>query len=68
MNKTLLEMLVCPACKGLLQYQSKSYPKELWCRAEKIAFPVIDDIPVMLLDKSRPLSLAELDAELDNAK
>lgn len=63
MNKVLLEMLVCPACKGPLSYQAQTQPKELWCRAEKLAFPIIDDIPVMLLDKARTLSLAELDHE-----
>lgn len=59
MNKTLLEMLVCPACKGPLQYHKNL--NELWCRAEKFSFPIIQDIPVMLIEKSRVLSLAELD-------
>lgn len=59
MNKKLIEMLVCPACKGPLKFQKAK--NELWCRADKIAFAIEDDIPVMLLDKARKLSLEELD-------
>jgi uncharacterized protein YbaR (Trm112 family) len=59
MDKKLLEILVCPACKGALQYQKPK--QELWCRAEKLAYRIVDDIPVMLVDEARKLSLEELD-------
>jgi uncharacterized protein YbaR (Trm112 family) len=59
MDKKLLEILVCPACKGPLVYQSPQ--NELWCRAEKLAFPIRNDIPVMLVDEARKLNLEELD-------
>ena len=59
MNPKLLEILVCPACKGSLVYQKER--KELWCRAEKYAFRIEDDIPVMLVDEARQLTLEELD-------
>lgn len=59
MDKKLLEILVCPSCKGPLVYQKKQ--QELWCRAEKLAFRIDDQIPVMLIDEARTLSLQELD-------
>ncbi|MDO8953545.1 MAG: Trm112 family protein [Gammaproteobacteria bacterium] len=60
MDKKLLEILVCPTCKGPLVYQKIN--NELWCRAEKLAFPIRNDIPVMLVDEARQLSLEELDS------
>lgn len=59
MDKKLLEILVCPACKGKLVY--KASMSELWCRAEKLAYPIRNDIPVMLVEEARQLSLNELD-------
>ncbi|MDF2529213.1 MAG: tetraacyldisaccharide 4-kinase [Gammaproteobacteria bacterium] len=59
MDTKLLEILVCPTCKGPLHYQKSQ--NELWCRAEKLAFPIRRDIPVMLVDEARQLSLEELD-------
>jgi len=59
MDKKILEILVCPACKGPLIYEPAK--SELWCRAEKMAFPVRNDIPVMLVDEARQINLEELD-------
>ena len=59
MDKKLLEILVCPACKGPLVHKAEQ--QELWCRAEKIAYPIAEDIPVMLKEDVRPLTLDELD-------
>lgn len=59
MDKKLLEILVCPACKGTLQYQKEK--QELWCRAEKLGYKINEGIPVMLIDEARKLSLEELD-------
>ena len=59
MDKALLEILACPACKGELIY--KKDLQELWCRADKLAFEIKDDIPIMLVDEARKLSLEELD-------
>lgn len=61
MDNNLIEILVCPACKGRLKY--KKDINELWCRADKIAFDIKDDIPVMLTSKARKLSLEELDSD-----
>ncbi len=54
----LLEILVCPVCKGKLQVQGD----ELICRADRLAYPVRDDIPVMLEDEARKISTEEYDA------
>jgi uncharacterized protein len=57
LDKKLLEILACPICKGNLQYQKD--PEELICKADALAFPVRDGIPVMLEDEARELSLDE---------
>ncbi len=59
MNNTLLEILVCPACKGKLIYTKNN--QELVCRADKLAYPIRDDIPIMLVEEARKMSLEELD-------
>jgi len=56
MDKKTLEILVCPECKGKLEYNKKD--NELICHHDKIAFPVRDDIPVMLVDEARQLDKA----------
>jgi uncharacterized protein YbaR (Trm112 family) len=49
----LLEILVCPKCKGELEYRAEE--QVLICRACRLAYPIEDDIPVMLIDEARPL-------------
>ena len=46
MDARLLDILVCPICKGNLDYRKTE--KELVCKPCKLAFPIRDDIPVML--------------------
>ncbi|GAB4351535.1 MAG: Trm112 family protein [Immundisolibacter sp.] len=53
MDRKLLDILVCPLCKGPLIYDAKA--GELICRADRLAFPIVDDIPVMLVDEARQL-------------
>lgn len=57
MDKKLLEILVCPICKGPLVYDKKA--SELICKGDRLAYPVRDDIPVMLEDEARALSPEE---------
>jgi uncharacterized protein YbaR (Trm112 family) len=57
MDKKLLEILVCPICKGPLVYRPDK--QELICKADRLAYPVRDDIPVMLEDEARELSAEE---------
>ncbi|MFA7619152.1 MAG: Trm112 family protein [Thiohalomonadaceae bacterium] len=57
MDKKLLEILVCPICKGPLVYRPEQ--QELICKVDRLAFPVRDDIPVMLEDEARELGAEE---------
>jgi uncharacterized protein YbaR (Trm112 family) len=57
MDARLLEILVCPLCKGPLDYRKPQ--AELVCKACRLAFPVRDDIPVMLEDEARQLAPTE---------
>lgn len=59
MNKNLLEILVSPISKTPLVYQKER--DELWSKADKLAFPIRNGIPIMLVEEARPLSLEELD-------
>lgn len=49
----LLDILVCPKCKGDLEYREAD--DLLVCHACRLAYPIEDDIPVMLIDEARPL-------------
>jgi uncharacterized protein YbaR (Trm112 family) len=49
----LLEILVCPLTKTVLEYDSAN--QELISRAAKLAYPIRDGIPIMLADEARPL-------------
>ncbi len=60
MDPNLLEILACPLCKSPLRYQKQQ--QELICKADRLAFPIRDDIPVMLEDEARVISLEEYDA------
>jgi uncharacterized protein YbaR (Trm112 family) len=56
-DKKLLEILVCPLCKGPLVYDKSA--QELICRADRLAYPIRDGIPVMLEDEARELPADE---------
>ena len=60
MDKKLLDILACPLCKSSLIYNKDQ--QELICKADRLAFPIRDDIPVMLEDEARVLSNEEVDA------
>ncbi|HRL22189.1 Trm112 family protein [Alcaligenes sp. SDU_A2] len=53
MQTRLLEVLVCPLCKGALRHDREH--QELICKADKLAFPIVDGIPTMLIDQARRL-------------
>lgn len=52
-DKKLLSILVCPICKGDLTYDKQA--EELICPIDRLAFPIEDDIPVMLESEARHL-------------
>ncbi len=54
-DKRLLEILVCPLCKGKLLNKKH----ELICRFDRLAFPIRDGIPIMLEHEARIISLEE---------
>jgi len=57
MDKSLLEILACPICKGELIYDQAN--QELICRFDRVAYPVISDIPVMMEARARRLGMEE---------
>ena len=59
MDKKLLEILVCPVCKGPLDYRRSE--AELVCRPCRLAYPIRDEIPVMLEEEARQLSTEEVE-------
>jgi uncharacterized protein YbaR (Trm112 family) len=54
----LLDILVCPLCKGLLDYRKDA--QELICKADRLAYPIRDGIPIMLESDARVVDPAEL--------
>ena len=54
----MLEIVACPVCKGKLNYDKEK--NELVCRADRLAYPIVDDIPVLLENRARSLGLDEL--------
>lgn len=58
MDNKLLEILVCPLCKGKLLLKND----ELICRFDRLAFPIRDQIPVMLAEEARIIPIEEKDS------
>jgi len=57
MESRLLEILVCPLCKSPLRHDRPA--KELICRADRLAFPIRDGVPIMLESEARELGAAD---------
>ncbi len=53
-DQSLLEILACPKCKGKVHYNKDE--DTLVCDACALAYPIRDDIPVMLVDEAQPVS------------
>jgi len=60
MYRNLLNIVVCPICKSSLYLDEDKY--ELICKVDKLAYPIRNDIPVMLVDEARSLSPEEASA------
>lgn len=62
LNKKLLDILVCPACKGELIYRpgnlEQGEKQALVCKFDQLAYPIVDDIPVLLIDQAKQVSLS----------
>lgn len=57
MDPRLLEILVCPLCKGPLDHRKAA--QELVCKPCRLAYPIRDGIPVMLEEEARALGAEE---------
>ncbi|HWA58817.1 MAG TPA: Trm112 family protein [Gemmatimonadales bacterium] len=53
LSPELLNILVCPKCKGDLEYRQE--PESLNCHACRLSYRVEDGIPIMLIDEAKPL-------------
>lgn len=58
-DKKLLDIIACPVCKGKLIYQAEK--NELICAFDRLAYPVRENIPVMLESEAREMSNSEVD-------
>jgi uncharacterized protein YbaR (Trm112 family) len=59
--KELLDILVCPQCKGDLVYDIER--QKLHCHACRLSYPIQDDIPIMLVEEAEPLTDADVGSE-----
>ncbi|MDR0529409.1 MAG: Trm112 family protein [Zoogloeaceae bacterium] len=57
MDAKLLDILVCPVCKGQVHYNKTE--REIVCRACKLVYPIRDDIPILLEEEARELTQEE---------
>ena len=53
MDTRLLDILVCPLCKGPLKYDKQA--QELICSPDRLAYPIRDGIPIMLVGEAREI-------------
>jgi len=58
MDKRLLDILVCPLCKSPLHFSAEN--QELVCKADRLAYPIRNDIPVMIAEEARSLTADEI--------
>ncbi|WP_353432619.1 Trm112 family protein [Polynucleobacter sp. MWH-UH23A] len=58
MDKRLLDILVCPLCKSQLHLDADK--NELICKADRLAYPIREDVPVMLVEEARSISADEV--------
>jgi len=59
MDNTLLNILACPLCKRSLTFDPRK--QELICSIDKLAYPIRDQMPIMLVDQARRLNEGEVD-------
>lgn len=58
METMLLDILACPICKGPLVHRRDA--EELVCRGDRLAWPIRDGVPVLLVGEAREVSAQEL--------
>jgi len=60
MDKKLLDILVCPICKGQLVLLREV--QELVCKFDRLAYPIREEIPIMLENEARSMTSDEVHA------
>jgi uncharacterized protein len=57
LSKEFLEIVVCPKCKGDLEYRHTAEAKDdaLICNACALLYPIVDDIPNLIIEEAKPL-------------
>lgn len=55
LDPQILDILACPNCKGKLDYDKAN--QELICKFDKVAYPIRDGIPVLLVEEARPIDV-----------
>ena len=58
MDKSVLNVLVCPLCKSKLHYDKNN--QILVCKGDKLAYPIRENIPVMLVEEAKKLNIEEI--------
>ncbi|APC96774.1 Trm112 family protein [Francisella frigiditurris] len=58
MDQSILNMLVCPVCKSNLHYDKEK--NILVCKADKLAYPIKNNIPVMIVEEAQKLNIEEI--------
>jgi uncharacterized protein len=58
MDHRLLDILACPICKGPLVHRREA--EELVCRGDRLAWPIRDGVPILLVGEAREISQQEL--------
>ena len=58
MDKSVLNVLVCPLCKSNLHYDKDN--QILVCKADKLAYPIRENIPVMLVEEAQKLNIEDI--------
>lgn len=64
LDSRLLEILICPVSGGKLEYRKDT--SELWCRASALAYPVRDDVPIMLESEARAIDESEWEEDSES--
>jgi len=55
LDKNLLDILVCPKCKGELEYEVDGEAEALLCHLCALRYEIDEGIPIMLIDEAKPL-------------
>lgn len=55
LDKSLLDILVCPKCKGELEYKVGKEDEALLCHSCGLRYDIDEGIPIMLIDEAKPL-------------